>query len=432
MTSIPPLPLNRFLSTSGLVVLLAICTWAGPVYAQGSRLESFFNDAGRFLERQGRALERELNEMTAPNNKPPVAIGRHPPLPKRNPARTENRTTISNQVTSGPTPYPAAPQAQPAGSPHPIAPIPQISADPTDLRTAVDHQDTQVPLPAPHPRREEKDEAPLHPRDIAAPAWTHEQIAAAKARCDVLLEDIDITFGQLPPLREGLCGSASPIRVVAIGREPLVKIDPPATLSCPMAAALVRWLNDTVQPIAENQLGSRVTALRNAASYACRNRYGSSDKPISEHARANALDIAAFELQTGAVVSVLEGWPIIAAPAVPNIENDQTMAANPAPEPPQSEASETAASPPPAPETNAPPAQTAAVPVAAMVDGDPPTRPAIAEPAPDPTPENTFLRALHGGACDTFGTVIGPDANEAHRDHLHFDMRKREHGGYCE
>ena len=32
-----------------------------------------------------------------------------------------------------------------------------------------------------------------------------------------------------------------------------------------------------------------------------------------------------------------------------------------------------------------------------------------------------FLRDVHGGACRFFDTVLGPDYNAAHRDHLHFD-----------
>ncbi len=31
------------------------------------------------------------------------------------------------------------------------------------------------------------------------------------------------------------------------------------------------------------------------------------------------------------------------------------------------------------------------------------------------------LKALHKAACGPFGTVLGPDANAAHRDHFHFD-----------
>lgn len=34
-----------------------------------------------------------------------------------------------------------------------------------------------------------------------------------------------------------------------------------------------------------------------------------------------------------------------------------------------------------------------------------------------------FLRDVHEGACDLFGTVLGPEYNAAHRDHFHVDMR---------
>ena len=36
--------------------------------------------------------------------------------------------------------------------------------------------------------------------------------------------------------------------------------------------------------------------------------------------------------------------------------------------------------------------------------------------------EQGFLRALHASACRRFGTVLGPDYNSAHYNHLHFDM----------
>jgi hypothetical protein len=36
-----------------------------------------------------------------------------------------------------------------------------------------------------------------------------------------------------------------------------------------------------------------------------------------------------------------------------------------------------------------------------------------------------FLRALRDGACRIFNVTLGPDYNEAHRDHFHFDMGPR-------
>lgn len=43
-----------------------------------------------------------------------------------------------------------------------------------------------------------------------------------------------------------------------------------------------------------------------------------------------------------------------------------------------------------------------------------------------------FLRDIHSGACKIFGTVLGPEANEAHRDHFHLDMTPRRHSAYCQ
>jgi hypothetical protein len=36
-----------------------------------------------------------------------------------------------------------------------------------------------------------------------------------------------------------------------------------------------------------------------------------------------------------------------------------------------------------------------------------------------------FLHAAHEGACRIFGTTLGPEANDAHRNHFHLDMKER-------
>lgn len=43
--------------------------------------------------------------------------------------------------------------------------------------------------------------------------------------------------------------------------------------------------------------------------------------------------------------------------------------------------------------------------------------------------ERKFLRIVRTSACKRFRTVLSPDYNAAHNDHLHFDMGGR--GGYC-
>jgi hypothetical protein len=40
---------------------------------------------------------------------------------------------------------------------------------------------------------------------------------------------------------------------------------------------------------------------------------------------------------------------------------------------------------------------------------------------------SAFLHAIHDGACEIFGTTLGPEANEAHNNHFHLDMKERRH-----
>lgn len=37
-------------------------------------------------------------------------------------------------------------------------------------------------------------------------------------------------------------------------------------------------------------------------------------------------------------------------------------------------------------------------------------------------PEGEFLERVHDGACRLFSVTLGPDFNQAHADHFHFDM----------
>jgi hypothetical protein len=52
--------------------------------------------------------------------------------------------------------------------------------------------------------------------------------------------------------------------------------------------------------------------------------------------------------------------------------------------------------------------------------------------APEPGAEGKFLRAVHEAACGIFGTVLGPEANDAHKDHFHLDMKARRRSAFCE
>ena len=43
--------------------------------------------------------------------------------------------------------------------------------------------------------------------------------------------------------------------------------------------------------------------------------------------------------------------------------------------------------------------------------------------------QRNFLRAVHGGACRVFTTVLGPNYNHMHHDHFHLDLAKHGRDG---
>ncbi|MEX0759910.1 MAG: extensin family protein, partial [Tistlia sp.] len=76
----------------------------------------------------------------------------------------------------------------------------------------------------------------------------------------------------------------------------------------PLAAALQLWMREVVQPAARRYLDAEVARIGHLGSYACRRVYGRAAGRPSQHATANAIDIAGFRLADGRRVSVLGGW----------------------------------------------------------------------------------------------------------------------------
>lgn len=84
-----------------------------------------------------------------------------------------------------------------------------------------------------------------------------------------------------------------------------VAVKPAATLRCTTASEVAGWVRSDVAPLAES-LGSRVTELDNFDSYECRGRNRVAGAMLSEHGRANALDVRSFKLANGRSVGLTE------------------------------------------------------------------------------------------------------------------------------
>jgi hypothetical protein len=288
---------------------------------------------------------------------------------------------------------------------------------------------------------------PVLPGDAPTVAWTDDEVAAAKADCAKILSGVALDYEPLPPLKEGICGAPAPILLKSIGSDPKVAIDPPATVTCAVAAGVSAWLSKTVQPEANALLGTQVVKLRNASSYVCRNRYGGATTPLSEHALANALDVSEFVFASGEHITVLDGWPrVVTVPPLP-LPNPTRVAAEttgsinsaPAARPKTVEAVEVTkvkATAKMNPFVVPKDAKTNPfVRPTAVTKMPPPTPPAEAMAPETQSPserKGEFVKTVHDDACHVFGTTLGPEANEAHKNHFHFDMKARRRSALCE
>jgi hypothetical protein len=136
--------------------------------------------------------------------------------------------------------------------------------------------------------------------------WPKQDVLEARVQCTELLKGLDLVWQPDSPIGErGGCGTAAPIAVAEIGG---IRINPPATVTCSFAAALHGWVTKSLKPAAARQLKTRIVEIRNASAYACRRRNNGLTGKLSEHAKANALDIAGFVFAKNAGVSVAGDW----------------------------------------------------------------------------------------------------------------------------
>src|SRR5215470_12652962 len=84
-----------------------------------------------------------------------------------------------------------------------------------------------------------------------------------------------------------------------------IALSPVSTLRCPMAEAVTHWIRDDVAPTIA-ALGKSLRGVETLDSFDCRPRNGIKDAKISEHGRANALDVRAFKLANGAAIELTD------------------------------------------------------------------------------------------------------------------------------
>ena len=143
------------------------------------------------------------------------------------------------------------------------------------------------------------------PSEQATPA---PQPSPQPSACRLALTDAIAIAPSIPDIRgAGGCGGEDLVRLEAIvlADKRQVSVKPAAILRCKMAAAIADWIRSDIAPLAQT-LGSAVADLDNFDSFECRGRNRVAGALLSEHGRANALDIRAFKLTNGRSISLTD------------------------------------------------------------------------------------------------------------------------------
>ena len=208
-------------------------------------------------------------------------------------------------------------QAEPAAAAKPLNLIDLFSDGSPRLRGGV--HPAKIPLPKPRPAEapasgddspaaEVQPTEPDKPAEQAAPATSPAPAAPQPSACRLALtEDVAIA-PSIPDIKgPGGCGGTDLVRLEAIvlPDKKRVALTPAATLRCSMATEIADWVRTDIAALTQ-KLGSEIATLDNYDSYECRGFNRIPGAHLSEHGRANALDVRAFKLADGRSISLTD------------------------------------------------------------------------------------------------------------------------------
>jgi hypothetical protein len=176
----------------------------------------------------------------------------------------------------------------------------------------------KIPLPKPRPEEAPKatGQAPPQVEEKPSPGKPgaekpaeavpppEKQLSACRL---ALTEDVAIA-PSIPDIRGPAgCGGEDLVRLEAIvlPDRRKVAVKPAAILRCTMASAIADWVRKDMVPLAAS-LGSTVSDLDNFDSFECRGRNRIVGAMLSEHGKANALDVRAIKLANGQSIGLTD------------------------------------------------------------------------------------------------------------------------------
>jgi len=105
----------------------------------------------------------------------------------------------------------------------------------------------------------------------------------------------------------GECTATDVVRfeAVVLSEKRRVVLSPAATLRCPMAEAVARWIREDVASTLSIE-GLSLRGIETFDSFSCRTFNGISGARISEHGHANALDVGGLNLADGTIIRLTD------------------------------------------------------------------------------------------------------------------------------
>lgn len=152
---------------------------------------------------------------------------------------------------------------------------------------------------------------PWAPLDVnAAPnfltRYKLNQLSKSSEQCQQVLATTNIEYERVDDRITGpACGFFNAVRIAKTSSG----VGKPFSLSCRAAVSLALWERHVLAPAAQTHFDQKVATLEHFGSYSCRNVYGRANATRSQHATAEAFDIAGFVLEDGRRIRVLKDWP---------------------------------------------------------------------------------------------------------------------------
>jgi hypothetical protein len=135
--------------------------------------------------------------------------------------------------------------------------------------------------------------------------WKLSRLENNRDQCLTVLDGSQVSHRIVPDrASEEGCGLSNAVEVSRSS----IRLNGSFTATCPLTVAWALFEQHVLLPAAREHLGQEVVRVTHFGTYACRNINHRAGGRRSEHATANAIDIAGFVLANGPRITVKDDW----------------------------------------------------------------------------------------------------------------------------